>query len=138
MEEIIVIRIIDSNENIFNSIMAALHDKSIKVMETSSSILSFGDVEIHPFSRCVVKAGKEVHLNHGEYSMLYCLAREPGRIFTKSQLYLAAWGEEQILGSNTVENTICRIRKKLGLAPPNPQYIKTIIGTGYKLIIEPT
>lgn len=66
MEEIIVIRVIDSNENIFNSIMAALHDKSIKVMETSSSILSFGDVEIHPFSRCVLKAGKEVHLNHGE------------------------------------------------------------------------
>ena len=135
MEEIIVVRAVDSDGTIFQTIMAALHDKSVQTVEVSSSILSFGDVEIYPAFRRVLKAGKEIHLNHGEYSMLYCLAKSPGRVFTRDQLYASAWDTEHHFGSNTVENTICRLRSKLEPDPRHPQYIKTVIGTGYKLVI---
>lgn len=135
MDEIIVIRAIDSNGSIFNAIMAVLHDQSVQVIKASSSVLSFGDVEIHPILHRVLKAGKEIHLNHSEYSMLYCLARMPGRVFTKNQLYAAAWGSEERFGINAVESTIYRLRKKLEPDPKHPQYIKTVIGTGYKLAV---
>lgn len=117
------------------SIMDALHGKSVQVIEATSSILSFGDIRIYPAYRRVLKAGEEIHLNHGEYSMLYCLAKSPGRVFTRDQLYASAWDTEQHFGSNTVENTICRLRSKLEPDPRHPQYIKTVIGTGYKLVV---
>ena len=135
MEEIIVIRAVDPDENVFQAIMDALHGKSVQVIETTSSVLSFGDVKIYPAYRRVLKAGEEIHLNHGEYSMLYCLAKSPERVFTRDQLYASAWDTEQHFGSNTVENTICRLRRKLEPDPRHPQYIKTVIGTGYKLVI---
>lgn len=135
VEEIIVIRAIDPDEDVFQTIMDALHGKSVQVAEKTSSMLSFGNVEIYPAYRRVLKAGEEIHLNHGEYSMLYCLLKSPGRVFTRDQLYAAAWDTEQHFGSNTVENTICRLRSKLEPDPRHPQYIKTVIGTGYKLVI---
>ena len=64
MEEIIIIRAIDPDENVFQTIMDALHGKSVQVIEATSSMLSFGDVKIYPAYRRVLKAGEEIHLNH--------------------------------------------------------------------------
>ena len=46
--------------------------------------------------------------------MLYCMASSPGQVFSKAQLYEAAWGEEYLHGTNSVENTIWRLRRKAG------------------------
>lgn len=129
-----MVRAVDSDGTIFQTIMAALHDKSVQTVEVSSSILAFGDVEIYPSFRRVLKAGKEIHLNYGEYSMLYCLVKHPDRVFTKDQLYASAWDSERYFGSNTVENTICRLRKKPEPDPRHPIYIKTVIQVGYKFV----
>lgn len=105
----------------------------IQVVEATSSMLSFGDVEIYPASRRVLKAGKEIRLNHSEYSTLYCLAKSPGRVYTREQLYAAAWNEEYQYGMTTVDNTIWRLRKKLEPDPKRPTFIKTVFRFGYKL-----
>lgn len=110
-------------------------DKPVQIVKVTASTLSFRDIEIHPAYRQVFKAGNEIHLNYGEYSMPYCLAKSPGRVFTRDQLYASAWDTEQHFGSNTVENTIFRLRNKLEPEPRHLQYIKTVIGTGYKLVI---
>ena len=78
-------------------------------------------------------AGREVELNHGEYAMLYCMASSPGQVFSKAQLYEAAWGEAYLHGTNSVENIIWRLRRKLEEDPRRPAYIKTVIGTGNKI-----
>ena len=135
MEELIIIRAVDHDGTLFQILMDALQDKSIHVIESTSSVLSLGDIEIHPSFHRVLRDGKEVYLNHGEYSILYCLAKTPGRVFTKEQLYSAAWGNDGCFGLNTVESTIHRLRKKLEPNPKHPKYIITIIGTGYKLVI---
>ena len=132
-EEIIIIRAIDPDETVFKTIMDALRDKSVQVVEATSSMLSFGDVEIYPASRRVLKAGREIRLNHSEYSILYCMAKSPGRIYTREQLYAAVWGEEYQYGMTTVDNTIWRLRKKLESDPRHPIFIKTVFRFGYKL-----
>lgn len=72
-------------------------------------------------------------LNYGEFSILYCMARCPGRVFSREQLYNAAWGEDYELGTNTVDNTIWRLRNKLEPDPKHPTYIKTVFRVGYKI-----
>lgn len=86
-----------------------------------------------PAYRQVLMAGKEIRLNHGEYAMLHCMAKTPGGVYTREQLYTAAWGEVYTQGTSTVENTICRLRQKLEPNPRRPIYIKTVFGVGYKV-----
>ena len=136
MEEIIVIRATDPDGSVFKAIMDALNGKRAEVVDVtnmSTSVLRIGELEIHHEQRRVLMAGREVELNHGEYAMLYCMASSPGQVFSKAQLYEAAWGEEYLHGTNSVENTIWRLRKKLEEDPRRPAYIKTVIGTGYKI-----
>ena len=140
MEEIIVIRAADPDGSVFKAVMDALKGKRAEVVDVTAaatSVLRIGDMEIHHEHRRVLMSGREVRLNHGEYAMLYCMASAPGQVFLKAQLYAAAWGEEYLHGTNSVENTIWRLRKKLEEDPQHPAYIKTVIGTGYK-VDEPT
>ena len=76
---------------------------------------------------------EEVRLNHGEFSMLLLLASAPGQVFSKDQLYDAAWHEEYRYGTTAVENIIWRLRQKLEDDPRHPVYIKTVIRSGYKI-----
>ena len=140
MEEIIVIRAADPDGSVFKAVMDALKGKRAEVVDVTAaatSVLRIGDMEIHHEHRRVRMAGMEVRLNHGEYAMLYCMASAPGQVFSNAQLYEAAWAEEYLHGTNSVENTIWRLRKKLEEDPQHPAYIKTVIGTGYK-VDEPT
>ena len=138
MDEIIVIRAADPDGSIFKAIVNALKDKrteAVHVAAPVSSVLRVGELEIHHEYRWVMMAGREVRLNHGEYAMLSCMAKRPGRIYTKEQLYAAAWDETYPHGSSAVENTIYRLRKKLEPDPRNPVYVKTVIRAGYKIEI---
>ena len=139
MEKIIVIRATDPDGSVFQAVMDALNGKRAEVVDVSNlsaSVLHIGDLEIHHEQRRVLMAGREVELNHGEYAMLYCMASSPGQVFSKAQLYEAAWGEEYLRGTNSVENTIWRLRRKLEEDPRHPGYIKTVVGAGYKIDIH--
>ncbi len=139
MGEIIVIRTSDPDESIYRAIIDILQERNIQVLHAANlepSHLILGDIEIFPEQRRVTKAGVEICLNYGEFSILYCMARCPGRVFSREQLYNAAWGEDYELGTNTVDNTIWRLRSKLEPDPKHPTYIKTVFRVGYK--IEPT
>ena len=139
MEEIIVIRAADPDGSVFKAVVDALKGKRAEVVSVAapvSSMLRIGELEIHHEQRRVLMAGREVELNHGEYAMLYCMASSPGQVFSKAQLYEAAWGEEYLHGTNSVENTIWRLRRKLEEEPRHPAYIKTGVGMDYKIDID--
>ena len=136
MEEIIVIRAADPDGSMFRAIMDVLRDRKAEVIELAAPSLdafTFGEIAIYPEHRTVLKAGEEVRLNHGEFSVLLLLASAPGQVFSKNQLYEAAWHEEYRYGTTTVENIIWRLRQKLEDDPKHPVYIKTVIRSGYKI-----
>lgn len=136
MEEIIVIRAADPDGSVFKAVMDALQEKKAEVIDIAApapSVLFLGELEIRPAYRQVLLAGKEIRLNHGEYAMLYCMAKTPGCVYTREQLYAAAWDEIYPYGTNTVENTIFRLRQKIEADPKHPVYIKTVFRSGYKL-----
>ena len=136
MEEIIVIRAADPDGSVFQAVMDALKGKRAEVVDVSNlsaSMLRIGDLEIHHEQGRVLMAGREVELNHGEYAMLYCMASSPGQMFSKAQLYAAAWGEGYLHRTTSVENIIWRLRRKLESDPKHPDYIKTVLRAGYKM-----
>lgn len=125
MDEIIVIRAADPDGSIFKAIVNALKGKRAEVVHINapaSSVLRIGELEIHHGHRRVFVAGREVRLNHGEYAMLYCMASAPGQVFSKVQLYAAAWGEGYLHRTTSVENIIWRLRRKLESDPKHPDY----------------
>ena len=137
MSEIIVIRAADPDGSLFQAIVDALKDRRAEIIHVTaqfSAVLRIGELEINHEHRRVLMAGREVRLNHGEYAMLYCMASSPGQVFSKAQLYAAAWGEEYLHGTNSVENIIWRLRQKLEEDPKHPTYIKTVFRSGYKIV----
>lgn len=93
MEKIIIIRIADPDGSVFKSIVEILQSDNVDLTDAVSpapSGLLVGNIEIRPAYHQVLLAGKEVLLNHSEYAMLYCMAKAPGRVYTREQLYAAA------------------------------------------------
>ena len=136
VSEVIVIRAADPDGSLFQTLMDALKSTRTEVIHVAvpfSSVLRIGELEIYHEYRRVLMAGREVRLNHGEYAMLYCMASSPGQVFSKAQLYAAAWGEGYLHGTTSVENIIWRLRRKLESDPKHPDYIKTVLRAGYKM-----
>ena len=85
MKEIIVIRTSDPDGSIFRSLLGALQGTDVQILhalDQESSTLTLGAIEIFPEQRRVMKAGAEICLNYGEFSILYCMARCPCLLYT--------------------------------------------------------
>ena len=73
MKEIIVIRTSDPDGSVFRSILEALQGKDVQILhaaELDPSAMTLGDIQIFPEQHRVTKAGVEICLNYGEFSIL--------------------------------------------------------------------
>lgn len=83
--------------------------------------------------QCTVVIGSQtVHLTPTEFRILAVLVREPGRVFSRSQLVEKALGYDYDGMDRTVDVHILNLRRKIEDDPNHPQYIRTIYGMGYK------
>lgn len=81
---------------------------------------------------CVVyKDGTAIDLTSVEYKILRLFMENPGKVFTKQQIYEAGWGEEFIVADNNIMVCISKLRSKLD--DGQTEYIKTIRGLGYRM-----
>ena len=93
--------------------------------------ISVGRLVIDRVSRRVTVDGREVRLNRKEYRLLYILASEPDRVFTKEELLSLVWGHDSLVHSRTLESHASRLRRKLD--PEGSRYVINDWGVGYKL-----
>ena len=77
--------------------------------------------------------GKPVQLTPIEFSILWYLCENQGRVVSSEELFEAVWGEKYLDNNNTVMAHIGRLREKLGEPPRKPRFIKTVWGVGYQL-----
>ena len=83
--------------------------------------------------RMRVRAGaREVELTATEFQLLVTLAREPGRVFTRSQLLDAVHGVAFESYERAIDAHVKNIRRKLELDPSAPTYLQTVHGVGYR------
>ena len=101
-------------------------------VEESASMLTFDNLSIAPATREVIASGATVDLTAKEFDLLYFLAKNSGRVFTKKQIYRAVWKDEYTFDDNNIMVHIRRLRKKIEPNPEQPQFIQTVWGVGYK------
>ena len=78
-------------------------------------------------------AGRVVELTATEFMLLTAMARQPGRVFTRSQLLDAIHGVAFESYERAVDAHVKNIRRKLEPAPHDPRYLLTVYGVGYRL-----
>ncbi|HWP96664.1 MAG TPA: response regulator transcription factor [Syntrophomonadaceae bacterium] len=74
----------------------------------------------------------EVNLAPKEFDLLFFLASNPNRVFSKTDLFEHIWGLDSAGEISTVAVHIAKVREKVEMVPSNPQYIETIWGAGYR------
>lgn len=82
--------------------------------------------------RQVIIGDQEVYLSAKEFDLLYMLYSNPDIAYTKKQIYEAVWHEPSNGCCHAVENTVFQIRKRLKNYSREKDFIKTVIGFGYK------
>lgn len=73
-----------------------------------------------------------VFLSNKEFDVLYMLYSNPDVTYTKEQIYEAVWHEPSVGCCHAVENTVFQIRKKCKAITGSIEFIKTLVGYGYK------
>lgn len=98
--------------------------------------LVFGkDLIIEPETRRVFLKEKEISCTRKEFDLLLCFASNPGRVFSREQLYDLIWDEESAFNiDDVVKAHIKRLRQKL--SDSDIEYIKNVWGVGYRFYCE--
>ena len=77
--------------------------------------------------------GKELQLTPIEFSILWYLCENRGRVVSSEELFEAVWKEKYFNSNNTVMAHIGRLREKMHEPARNPKFIKTVWGVGYEI-----
>ncbi len=91
-----------------------------------------GNFRINFISREVKVRGQPVHLTPKEFNLLGVLARNAGRVITRTELVKEAWGPEYGDAIDSLKLYIHYLRQKVEVDPQHPTYIMTSRGVGYR------
>ena len=94
------------------------------------------DLVVDPLSRQALLNGKDLRLTRKEFDLLFCLASNPGQVFSREQLYNYVWDEHSAYNvDEVVKAQIKTLRQKLSTT--GNEYIKNVWGIGYRLHTGP-
>jgi two-component system response regulator RegX3 len=97
-----------------------------------AEILEFGQVKIDCMLNRVRVNGVDIKLQTLEYKLICYLAKNKNRVIPKEELFHNVWADS-FTGDGTLNVHIRHLREKIEANPNEPQYIKTVWGTGYVL-----
>ena len=100
----------------------------------ASERIETGDLVLDLVRRRVTVAGRAVTLTPTEFELLATLAREPGRVWTRSQLLDAVHGFSLETYERAIDGHIRNLRRKLEPDETAPRYVRTVHGVGYALV----
>ncbi len=109
-------------------VRARLRRHNLTLLTEEPHELKVGDLVLN-LEECQITHGKEITaLTKVEYLVLKKFMENPGRVFTKDQIYETGWEDSYVADENTVRVIISRLREKIG-----EDKIKTIRGLGYRM-----
>ncbi len=108
--------------------------RSHSVPKTDNEVIKFENMEISLQKYELKLCGKPVDIPPKELELLYFLAYNRNRVFTRDQLLDKVWGFDYLGDSRTVDVHVKRLREKLeGVS--DKWALKTVWGVGYKFDI---
>lgn len=110
-----------------------LHLESDKVVDKFAPITFGISMVIAPRYRQVLVQGTPIELTRIEFDLLYFMAKHPGQVFSRKELYDYVWEDYcELVGDETVKSHIKALRKKL--SELGQGIIETVWGVGYKFV----
>lgn len=97
------------------------------------TVLVDGELSLDTKNLIVTRGEEEIILTPNEYKILALLMKQPGRVFSKSQICEAINGEYYDNYESVIAVHITHLRDKIENDSKNPKYIKTVRGLGYKI-----
>lgn len=109
--------------------------RSATAKEPEQKIVSFDKLTINITSYELIVNGKQIDTPPKELELIYHLASNSGRVYTRNQLLDEVWGFDYFGDSRTVDVHVKRLREKLeGVS--DEWELKTVWGVGYKFEIK--
>ena len=133
--KILLLSFEDDEDEMINSVLSALEvgRRTYRIGETKLvSELYFDNLSISPDKREVTRNTRKIKLTFTEFEILFLLAQNPGKVFSKEQIYDIVWKEPYSGDYNIVMSHIRNIREKIEDDPSRPVYIQTVWGVGYR------
>ncbi len=110
-------------------LLARVRALSRRYAEEPALTLRVGDLTLNLSDQAVYRDGKAIELSARELTLLKVLMREPGRVFTRTELCERVWEREHEYDTKLVEVFIGRLRRKIG----QPPLIMTVRHSGYTI-----
>jgi DNA-binding response OmpR family regulator len=99
----------------------------------TTELLAVRELKLDVGRHTVALDGEPVELTPSEFEILRAMMNAPGRVFSRLQLLESAQGQAYEGYERTVDTHVKNLRRKIEPDPPNPVYIMTVHGLGYKL-----
>ncbi|MFO8040647.1 MAG: response regulator transcription factor [Sodalinema sp.] len=112
--------------------VAAVLKRQRSVAPTPQNGIVLGDLLIDPGSREVTLGNDPILLTALEFDLLHFLARNPGRVWRRSELLQEVWDYDYVGDQRVVDVHIGQIRRKIEGDSNQPSMIQTVRGVGYK------
>jgi len=112
-------------------IRAILRRANAKASIQDGSPLIIGDLELHPGSRVVRRAGEALDLTTVEFDLLERFIKSAGRIVRREELVKEVLGREFSPFDRSIDTHVCNLRKKVGTYRNGTERIKGVRGVGY-------
>jgi DNA-binding response OmpR family regulator len=100
---------------------------------SGEEVIRVGPLEVDPARMRVAVDGQVVELTATEFALLTALARQPGRVYTRSQLLDAIHGTAFESYERAIDAHVKNLRRKLEPEPHRPRLLLTVHGVGYRL-----
>ena len=114
------------------SVLDSFENKTRIVEEKCYTKLVFEGMEMDVSKRLIYRGNREIKVTFVEFEILHLLARNPGKVFGKEQIYDIVWKEPYSGDYNIVMSHIRNIREKIEDNQSKPVYIQTVWGVGYR------
>lgn len=133
--KVMVLSFTDDEEDIYKGILNIVNGSNnfeqYNIFQNIKPIQE-GALKIDFVQRSVLVNDIEIELTYIEFEILCLLASNPGRVFSKEQIYDIVWQEPYSGDYNIVMSHISHIREKIEDNPGKPFYIQTVWGIGYR------
>ncbi|MBP5718912.1 MAG: response regulator transcription factor [Abditibacteriota bacterium] len=125
-----------SEREIAARIRAITRRLSSSGVNISGDVITIGGMSVNRISRTVTIAEEKISLTPKEFELLWALAGNKDKVFTRTELLEAAWSYKNYYGDErTVDQHIKRLRRKIEI-PGSSGRIATIWGVGYKFDVN--
>ena len=99
-----------------------------------SQAIIFGDLEIFPEERTILRNGSQLRLTPKASELLIFFAQHPNRTYSRDALIENVWNDEYDGTARTIDNFVLQIRSQIEENPAKPKRLETVHGLGYRFV----